>query len=354
MNLLSNILVFIFAVRLLLLVLVTSVAGINVKKPQINSPFPDNHHSSPHRPGPSRARSDSSIGSKTGRVTDVRLPRHLTPEKYHLELVPFIVPGNLTIRGKVGIEMLCNLAASNVTLHAVDIDIENSTLTLENLDKDQKVQIVRYDYDKAREFLIIHLEQKLSAGSRYLLSLQFTSKLRDDLTGFYVSSYKDHKTGKKEQMAMSQFQIAHARKAFPCFDEPGLKARFNVSLGRTNKMTSMSNMPVLRAGLPMQGSDEYVWDHFQETVKMSTYLVAFVISKFDFLETTTEAGVTFRVWAQTNSLDQLTYASKAGPKLLTFFEKYFNIPFPLPKQDMVAVPDFGAGAMENWGLIVYR
>lgn len=340
---------------LLLLALVTSVAaGINVKKPQVNSPFPDSHRPSPDEPRPSRARSDPSTTSETKRVTDVRLPRHLTPEKYHLELVPFIVPGNLTIRGKVGIEMLCSLAASNVTLHAVDIEIENSTLTLENLDGNEIIQIASYDYDMAREFLILHLEQKLRVGSRYLLSLAFTSKLRDDLTGFFVSSYEDQKTGKKEQMAISQFEIAHARKAFPCFDEPGLKATYNVSLGRTNEMTSLSNMPVLRAGIPMQGSDQYVWDHFQESVKMSTYLVAFVISKFDFLQTTTDSGVTFRVWAQPNSLDQLTYASEGGPKLLTFFEQYFNIPFPLPKQDMIAVPDFGAGAMENWGLIVYK
>eukprot|EP00090_Calanus_glacialis_P046064 TRINITY_DN885_c0_g1_i5.p1 TRINITY_DN885_c0_g1~~TRINITY_DN885_c0_g1_i5.p1 ORF type:complete len:807 (+),score=220.22 TRINITY_DN885_c0_g1_i5:315-2423(+) len=87
---------------------------------------------------------------------------------------------------------------------------------------------------------------------------------------------------------------------------------------------------------------------------MSTYLVAFVVSKFKFVETTRENNVRFRIWSEPNSLDQTSYANEIGPKMLEFFEGYFNVKFPLPKQDMIAIPDFGAGAMENWGLITYR
>ena len=104
----------------------------------------------------------------------------------------------------------------------------------------------------------------------------------------------------------------------------------------------------------MEGTTEYVWDHYQESVKMSTYLVAFVVSKFKYKEITRSNDVRFRIWYEPNSLDQTAYARDIGPKILEFFEGYFNVKFPLPKQDMIAIPDFGAGAMENWGLITYR
>ena len=105
----------------------------------------------------------------------------------------------------------------------------------------------------------------------------------------------------------------------------------------------------------MKGTTEYVWDHFQESVKMSSYLVAFVVSKFKFEETTLENNVTFRVWARPDYLDQTAYyALDIGPRILEFFESYFDVKYPLPKQDMIAVPGLPGGGMENWGLITFR
>ena len=126
-------------------------------------------------------------------------------------------------------------------------------------------------------------------------------------------------------------------------------------LGRTKEMSSISNMPQQQTGVAMAGTEDYVWDVYQKSVKMSTYLVAFVVSKFQHLEAERLANnVTFRIWSLPASLDQTAYAGRIGPRVLEHFENYFQVPFPLPKQDMIAIPDFGAGAMENWGLITYR
>merc|ERR1712223_1454284 len=106
----------------------------------------------------------------------------------------------------------------------------------------------------------------------------------------------------------------------------------------------------------MEGTDQYVYGRYEQSVKMSTYLVAFVVSKFKYKETETTGipPVRFRIWSEPSSLDQTDYARDIGPKILKFFEDYFSVPYPLPKQDMIAIPDFSAGAMENWGLITYR
>ena len=229
----------------------------------------------------------TAAAGKHKKVTDVRLPRHLSPELYTLELVPFIIPDNFTIRGNVEIRMLCNEASNNVTLHAADILVENSTVTLKEGDTGREIQITGHDYDKDREFYISKLSETLQPGKMYSIKIAYTAYLKDNLKGFYRSVYKDQATGKDEYIAVTQFQATDARRAFPCFDEPGIKAAYHVSLGRLKTMSSISNMPIEKKGEVMEGTDEYVWDRYKESVKMSTYLVAFVVSKFQYKETET-------------------------------------------------------------------
>eukprot|EP00088_Acartia_fossae_P031208 TRINITY_DN3213_c0_g1_i1.p1 TRINITY_DN3213_c0_g1~~TRINITY_DN3213_c0_g1_i1.p1 ORF type:complete len:964 (+),score=231.16 TRINITY_DN3213_c0_g1_i1:49-2940(+) len=303
------------------------------------------------------AASSSSDGSskKKDKVTDVRLPLHLVPEQYNLRLVPFIIPDNFTIKGDVEIVMLCEESGGqNITVHSADIEIENKTVIVQDQDNNI-IPISRYSYDHAREFFILHLSQELVKGNRYSVKIKFTSYLKDNLKGFYRSVYTNKDTGKDEYIAVTQFQPTDARRAFPCFDEPGIKAKFQVSLGRRTDMSSISNMPIRDKGASMAGTTEYVWDHYENSVKMSTYLVAFVVSQFDYRESERgENNVLFRIWSRRDAVQQTEYARDIGPKILAFFEDYFKVPFPLPKQDMIAIPDFGAGAMENWGLITYR
>jgi len=317
-------------------------AGPGDQQEHAGQPEPEPEPEAEPEPGPAKAK-----------VRDVRLPRHLVPVNYKLELVPFIVPDNFSIRGYAEIEMHCTEGAFNVTLHVADMVVENDTVAL--MEKDgAPVDIFNIDYDLDREFIVVNLNAGLEAGKNYVIRIHYTAYLKDNLKGFYRSVYKDRTTGEEEYIAVTQFQPTDARRAFPCFDEPGIKATYEVSLGRRPDMSSISNMPIVSKGEAMDGTSEYVWDRYQQSVKMSTYLVAFVVSKFKYVETTRENNVRFRIWSEPNSLEQTAYADDIGAKILQFFEGYFNIQFPLPKQDMIAIPDFGAGAMENWGLITYR
>ena len=123
--------------------------------------------------------------------------------------------------------MNCTDSASNVTLHAADLTIENDTVTL--MEKGgNNVKILNYDYDLDREFFIVNLDDDLLAGKTYVIKIHYTAYLKDNLKGFYRSVYKDRKTGKDEYIAVTQLQATDARRAFPCFDEPQIKAKYEV------------------------------------------------------------------------------------------------------------------------------
>ncbi|XP_042889263.1 aminopeptidase N-like [Penaeus japonicus] len=284
---------------------------------------------------------------------DVRLPRSVKPLHYLVKLQP-LINGNFSILGYVEVEIEVVEATSNVTLHIADIVTKNETIKLAPSDQVQGpgLTIAKHSYDNERQFYVAELESELEVGKKYVLSMEFEGYLNDKLHGFYRSTYKAE-DGSDRLIASTQFQPTDARRAFPCFDEPGMKATFEVYLGREQGMSSISNMPKFES-IPIEGQPGWVWDHFNTSVPMSTYLVAFVISDFDHMNSTANDHVLFRVWARNAAIEQANYALTTGPDILSFFEDYFSVPFPLPKQDMIAIPDFSAGAMENWGLITYR
>ncbi|XP_060526595.1 aminopeptidase N-like [Cylas formicarius] len=288
-----------------------------------------------------------------------RLPRSVTPENYRLEIFTYLgEKDNFDFDGKVWIETSCVSPTSNITLHSKSLEIFENEVTLRDISSKvpREVRNLKIAYDIPNDFLIIILEESLKEDHRYEIFIRFRGKLDDGLAGFYRSSYVDKQSKEKRWLGVTQFEAISARRAFPCLDEPEMKATFDISIARKEGYRAISNMPLLTTE-PVKEKAGWYWDRFDISVPMSTYLVAYVVSDFDYREadaTVHMNNVSFRIWARKDALNQVDFAKDVGPRALKFYERFFNIDYPLPKQDMVAIPDFSAGAMENWGLITYR
>lgn len=204
--------------------------------------------------------------------------------------------------------------------------------------------------NKDDQVATIKFNHNLAAGSDAQLKLTFTGILNDNMAGFYRSSYKEN--GETKYIASTQMEPTDARRAFPCFDEPALKAKFTVTLVADKSMTCLSNMDVASETDVQGGAKKAV--KFNTSPLMSTYLLAFIVGHLNYVETQ-NFRVPIRVYATPDQdIEHGRFSLELAAKTLAFYEKAFDNEFPLPKMDMVAVPDFSAGAMENWGLITYR
>nr|WAK99422.1 aminopeptidase N 12 [Spodoptera frugiperda] len=287
---------------------------------------------------------ESSTHSSMPNITNLWLPKHVKPERYFLNITPYIYEGNFTFDGEVTIHLAVVEETKELTFHGVELTIHE--IKIHEKDDDHLIYIVRQLEDVPRNFHILTLGSSLEVGKQYILSIKYTVILNDNLHGFYRSSYEEK--GVKKWIAVTQFQAMDARRAFPCWDEPALKARFTISIARPNNMTSLSNMNIVRQS-PHESLPDYTWDHYAESLPMSTYLVAFTVT--DFKNMTNNK---FSVWARSEAVQSAAFALEIGPKILKYLEEYYKIKFPLPKIDMIALPDFKNGAMENWGLLTFR
>ncbi|XP_011665938.2 aminopeptidase N isoform X2 [Strongylocentrotus purpuratus] len=283
-----------------------------------------------------------------------RLTTAVMPESYELFLKPYIydddVPSGkakFTFDGIVTIRVRCNNATNRITLHAVDITIH----TIKVFMVGDTVDMYESDLEeKEYEFLHIELNDELVVDGVYDIEIDYLGQLNAGLSGFYRTSYLTE-DGTIVWGATSQMQPTSARKALPCFDEPAFRAVFNTTIVHRSYMAAITN------GIEIDEedlADEWTRTTYLPTPKMPTYLLAFTVGTFDYTENITANGVRFRAWSRPEAVNNTRYALETGSEIITYFEDYFGIPFPLEKQDMIAVPDFAAGAMENWGLIIYR
>ncbi|XP_055335825.1 aminopeptidase N-like [Paramacrobiotus metropolitanus] len=282
------------------------------------------------------------------RPRDIRLPLDIFPVHTKLEIRPILSP-EFKFVGEVDITFICKNATRVLVLHAKDLAVNESAMGF-NAEEGNPVPVLHnWADDPVRQFWKFTFKENLRVGVKYNVSLKFQGKLNDDLRGFYRSKYE--RDGTTSWIATTQFQPTDARRAFPCFDEPGMKSTFDITIVRPANMISISNMEIIRQDTR---ADNLVADVYNRTLPMSTYLLAFVVCEFSSKEKLADNGVKVRVWSRPDALNQAEFALDVACQMLVYFETYFGIPFPLTKLDLIAVPDFIAGAMENWGAVVFR
>ncbi|XP_006885438.1 PREDICTED: endoplasmic reticulum aminopeptidase 1 [Elephantulus edwardii] len=279
--------------------------------------------------------------------TKMRLPEHVIPVHYDLMIHANLT--TLTFWGTTEIELTASQSTSSIILHSHHLKISKATLRKGAGERPSEDLLKVLEY-KPHEQIALLAPKPLLTGIPYTVVIDYAGNLSESFHGFYKSTYRT-KEGEVRILASTQFEPTAARMAFPCFDEPALKASFSVKIRREPRHVAISNMPLVKSVTIDEGLIE---DHFDVTVKMSTYLVAFIISDFESVSKMTKSGVKVSVYAVPDKINQANYALDAAVTLLEFYEDYFSIPYPLPKQDLAAIPDFQSGAMENWGLTTYR
>jgi puromycin-sensitive aminopeptidase len=306
----------------------------------------------------------------------VRLPNHISPISYNLEIKPDLE--SFTFSGKEVIKFKTDKEISEITLHSKDLDIETVRCGEQFASK--------ITYNTKEETSTFYFKNKIKKGQSEL-SIIFSGIIGNNLRGFYKSKY--HLDGKEKYIATTQFEATDARRAFPCFDEPARKAIFEVSLIIPKNHTAISNtLPIST----VEHEAGYKVVSFAPTPIMSTYLLAFIVGEFEYVEgrvklnspsvnkfsgprisspiksssktgarpdhensfTDSESFIQVRIFTTPGKKHQAKFALYIAIKSLEFYNNYFDIPYPLPTLDLIAIPDFESAAMENWGAVTFR
>ncbi|KAG0365379.1 hypothetical protein BGZ54_006572 [Gamsiella multidivaricata] len=276
----------------------------------------------------------------------VVLPANVTPSHYTLTITPDFK--EFTFGGYVEINVTIHEATKTVKVNTKDLTLKTTSIEIDG----KTHEPVSTTHDEHHDTTTFNFEHELPKGSA-VLRILYDGILSDKMAGFYRSSYKDTE-GNTKYMGVTQFEATDARRAFPCWDEPSAKATYSISLVVPTELVALSNMPVSSV---TQVEPEQKTVNFEKTPIMSTYLVAWAVGEFEYIETTTtklEKPVTCRVYTLPGLKEQGRFALEITPKVLEYFSEIFGTAYPLPKLDHLAVPDFDAGAMENWGLVTYR
>ncbi len=274
-----------------------------------------------------------------------RLPGGVHPEHYSLVLTPDLK--SATFAGEETIDVVLDHPSRTITLNAAEIkflSVKGASTNKSNPEAPTVWQSAIVALDEAKEQATFTFPQALPAGG-VKLAIRYTGILNDKLRGFYLSKTKTR------NYAVTQFEPTDARRAYPSFDEPALKATYDISLVVDSGDTAISNTNIISDSPgPIAGKHTI---KFATTPKMSTYLVAFLVGDFKCTEGKSD-GVPIRACATPDKVGMTKFAVESAKYILHYYDEYFGIKYPMPKLDMVALPDFEAGAMENFGCITYR
>jgi puromycin-sensitive aminopeptidase len=291
---------------------------------------------------------------------EARLPKIVIPSHYDL-VYKKIDLQNFTFEGTVRIDLKVPKEGNqqqwprgSLLLHALELNLWHATLIHEGSDKNKKdAQEFRYHAPSQTCEIVFDAETNFWVpGAKYQLTVDFSGILNDRMRGLYRSTYVGL-DGVTRTMATTQFEPTDARLAFPCIDEPAMKATFRLQVTIPGALDCISNTPPASIHTVYENAAFIKTITYQETPKMSTYLLALVVGEFDSISKTSE-GVQTTVYTVPGKAHQGHFCLDTAVKCLDLFQKLFGVPYPLQKSDLLAIPDFAAGAMENWGCVTYR
>lgn len=314
------------------------------KPPSTESPPPQpSTESPPADQGVCPASEDAS-----GDWRNFRLPDYINPVHYDLEVKPLLEEDTYT--GVVSISINVSKPTRHLWLHIRETWV--TKLPVLQRPSGEQVPLRKCFEYKKLEYLVVEAEQELAPSDDqgpYRLTLEFAGWLNGSLVGFYRTTYVEN--GVTKSIAATDHEPTDARKSFPCFDEPNKKATYTVTIIHPNEYGALSNMPVDK-----QEVVDAKWNRtvFQKSVPMSTYLVCFAVHQFVPVQRWSNSGKPLTIYVQEQQKHTAEYAANITKSVFDYFEEYFNMSYALPKLDKIAIPDFGTGAMENWGLITYR
>ncbi len=270
-------------------------------------------------------------------ATAQRLPETARPENYKLSFTPDL--DKARFEGDETITVRVLQATPEITLNAVDIDFHDVSITSGGVTQKAKVTA-----EKEKEMVVLAVEKPLAAGPA-TIHISYTGILNDEMRGLYLG-----KDDKGRKYAASQFEATDARRAYPSFDEPDYKATFDITAVADKGMVAISNQKIL-SDTPGPGDKHTV--RFATTAKMSSYLAALIVGNFEYIEGEAD-GIPIRVYATPGKKEMGKFALDAATYVLGYYDKYFGIKYPYGKLDLIGLPDFSAGAMENTGCITFR
>ncbi|MBI3806603.1 MAG: M1 family metallopeptidase [Nitrospirae bacterium] len=285
---------------------------------------------------------DMNQDASPGTLDPYRLPRHVVPIRYDLRLEPDLTTARFA--GEETITLTIHQPTSKIVLNAIELDITSAKIEGDSGPGRQATMIL----EAALQRCHLTFTELLSPGT-WKLTMAFSGTLNSKLRGFYRSTYKDE-GGVIHSLAATQFEATDARRAFPCWDEPDFKAVFATTLVVDPTLTAVSNSRITSETLA--GGKKVV--RFADTIKMSTYLVAFVVGRIEPTEPVMIGNTPLRLWAIPGKKHLAKFGQDIAAASLSFFEHYYGIPYPGDKLDLLAIPDFASGAMENLGAITYR
>jgi puromycin-sensitive aminopeptidase len=271
-----------------------------------------------------------------------RLPRHVIPTRYDLRLEPDLVAAAFT--GQVTITITVKQTTRTILVNAVDLVIQSAT----GEGQQGRTLTASVELDPQAQRAKLTFGEPIQPGE-WRLHLSFHGKLNDQLRGFYRSTYKDA-SGTVQTLAATQFEATDARRAFPCWDEPDFKAVFSTTLVIDPQLTAVSNTTVVSESTV--NNKKVV--RFADSIIMSTYLVAFIVGRLEATKPSYVGKTPIRLWTIPGKQPLTSFGQDIAAASLKFFEDYYGIPYPGDKLDLLAIPDFASGAMENLGAITFR